>query len=265
MQDNAQLLQTKSMTLPFPFLLKKVLSAILLPPALPLLCAALGLLMLRRHPRMGRILVWSGLLSTWLLSTPFAVDLIARPLENVPVLQPADLERGEAIVILGAGAHRYLPEYDGPGPMRLALERLRFGARLARVSGLPVLLAGEADPMADALWTDFGVAPRWLEGDSLDTEDNARNTAKILRGEGVSRIVLVTHAMHMRRSLREFEQHGIEVIPAPLGFFSAQAPISGEDNALFDFLPSPSAAYAAWYASHEWAGLLALELRRLTR
>jgi uncharacterized SAM-binding protein YcdF (DUF218 family) len=149
--------------------------------------------------------------------------------------------------------------------MRLALERLRFGARLARVSGLPVLLAGEADPMADALWTDFGVAPRWLEGDSLDTEDNARNTAKILRGEGVSRIVLVTHAMHMRRSLREFEQHGIEVIPAPLGFFSAQAPISGEDNALFDFLPSPSAAFAAWYASHEWAGLLALEIRRLTR
>lgn len=252
-------------TLPFTFLLKKFLSAILLPPALPLLCAALGLLMLRRHPRMGRVLVWSGLLSIWLLSTPIAVDLIARPLENVPVLQQADLERGEAIVILGAGAHRYLPEYDGPGPMRLALERLRFGARLARASGLPVLLAGEAGPMAGALWTDFGVAPRWLEGDSLDTEDNARNTARILRGEGVNRIVLVTHAMHMRRSLREFEQHGIEVIPAPLGFFSAQAPISGEENAMFDFLPSPAAAFAAWYASHEWAGLLALELRRLTR
>lgn len=253
------------MTTPFTFLLKKILSAFLLPPALTLLCAVLGLVMLRRHPRTGRILAWSGLLGTWLLSTPLVVDLIARPLENVPVLQPTDLERGEAIVILGAGAHRYLPEYDGPAPNRLALERLRFGARLTRVSGLPVLLAGEAGPMADVLWADFGVAPRWLEGNSLDTEDNARNTSAILRNDGIKRIVLVTHAIHMRRAVREFELHEIEVIPAPLGYFSAQAPISGEDNVLFDFLPSPSAAYAAWYASHEWLGLAAIEMRRLTR
>lgn len=251
--------------LPVTFLLKKILSAFLLPPALPLLCVALGLLILRRHPRLGRALAWSGLLGTWLLSTPFMADLMARPLEDIPALHATDLERGEAIVILGAGAHRYLPEYDGPAPNRLALERLRFGARLARVSGLPVILSGEIGPMAEALWVDFGVEPRWLDGSSLDTEDNARNTAKFLHREGMRSIVLVTHAIHMRRSIREFEFNNIVVIPAPLGYLSAQAPSSGEDSPLFDYLPSPSAAFAAWYAAHEWLGLAALEARRLMR
>jgi uncharacterized SAM-binding protein YcdF (DUF218 family) len=157
-----------------------------------------------------------------------------------------------------------MPEYGGPAPNRLALERLRFGARLARVSGLPVLVSGEAVPMAESLWFDFGIEPRWLEGGSLDTEDNGRNTLDILRGEGIERIVLVTHAAHMRRSMAEFSGHGIEVIPAPTAFLKS---IEGDDPkvAFLDYLPGPTAAYTAWYALHEWVGLLALKLRPLVR
>lgn len=251
-------------TLPFTFLLKKFVAALLLPPLLPLLCIALGLLLLRRRPRLGRALAWSGLLVAWLLSTPVMVNLVTSPLEDVPVLRPQDLARGEAIVILGAGAHLFMPEYGGPGPHRLALERLRFGARLARASGLPVLVSGEAGPMKESLRADFGVAPDWLEGGSLDTEDNARNTVRILRGKGVERIVLVTHAAHMRRSMAEFAAQGIEVIPAPTGFFSR---FEGDEPRVWflDYLPGAAAAYTAWYALHEWAGLLALKLRVLTR
>lgn len=247
-------------SLPLTYLLKKFLSVVLLPPALPLLCAMAGLLLLRRWSRLGRWLAWSGVLAAWLSSTPVAVNLITAPLEHVPVLQVEDLARGEAIVILGAGAHRYMPEYDGPTANRLALERLRYGARLARFSELPVILSGEAGPMAEALWVDFGIAPRWLEGRSLDTQDNARNTAAILQQQGIRRIVLVTHAIHMRRSVGEFALHGIEVIPAPLGFLSKQD--SDDDDELFAYLPSPTAAFSAWYAAHEWIGLLAQKLRR---
>lgn len=251
-------------TLPFTFLLKKFVAALLLPPLLPLLCIAIGLLLWRKWPRLGRSLAWGGLLVAWLFSTPVVVDLITTPLEDVPVLRPEDLARGEAIVILGAGAHRFMPEYGGPAPNRLALERLRFGARLARVSGLPVLVSGEAVPMAESLWFDFGIEPRWLEGGSLDTEDNGRNTLDILRGEGIERIVLVTHAAHMRRSMAEFSGHGIEVIPAPTAFLKS---IEGDDPkvAFLDYLPGPTAAYTAWYALHEWVGLLALKLRPLVR
>jgi len=202
-------------TLPPAFLLKKVVSATLLPPAVLLLCIAIGLLIMRRRPRAGRVLAWGGLLLTWLMSTPAAVNLITQPLEQVPVLQAQDLERGEAIVILGAGIQRYMPEYGGSTPNRLALERLRYGARLARYSELPVILSGEVRPMSESLWVDFGIAPRWLEGGSLDTEDNARNTAAILQEAGIRRIILVTHAAHMRRSMGEVTAAGVEVIPAP--------------------------------------------------
>ncbi|MBS3936433.1 MAG: hypothetical protein KGZ43_09690, partial [Sulfuritalea sp.] len=97
-------------TLPLAFLLKKFGAALLLPPLLPLLSIGIGLLLLRRRPRLGRALAWGGLLVAWLLSTPAVVNLITTPLEDVPVLQPQDLARGEAIVILGAGA-RFMPEY----------------------------------------------------------------------------------------------------------------------------------------------------------
>lgn len=247
-------------SLPLTFLLKKFLSTLLLPPLLPLLCIAVGLLLLRRRPRLGRTLAWGGLLAAWLLSTPAFVRLLTTPLENVPVLQAQDLARGEAIVILGAGANRYMPEYGRSGPTRLALERLRYGARLARDSGLPVLVSGEAGPMADALETDFSVAPRWRESGSLDTADNARRSAAILGQAGVRRIVLVTHAAHMRRAKAEFGLHGFEVIPAPTAYLSVQDRTK-TDLEYLDYLPGPSAAFAAWYALHEWAGLLVIRIR----
>ncbi len=179
-------------------------------------------------------------------------------------MQAQDLERGEAIVILGAGAHRYMPEYGGSTPSRLALERLRYGARLAKYSELPVILSGEIGPMAESLWVDFGVEPRWLEGESLDTEDNARNTAAILQGQGIRRIVLVTHAAHMRRAAGEFAAEGVEVIPAPTGFLSKSVDDDSELKFL-DYLPGPTAAFSGWYAIHEWVGLLMLKLRLHTR
>lgn len=264
MRDNASNIGIHMETLPASFLLKKFVSAVLLPPAVFLLCIAIGLLVMRRRPRLGRVLAWGGLACIWLMSTPATVNLITQPLENFPVLQAEDLRRGEAIVILGAGAHRHMPEYYGPTPNRLALERLRYGARLARFSDLPVLLSGEARPMAETLRADFGVEPRWLEGDSLDTEGNARNSAEILRRAGIRTVVLVTHAVHMRRSVAEFGAQGIETIPAPLGFLSG---FEGSDPepAFLDYLPGPTTAYSAWYAVHEWVGLAVFKLRRAFR
>ncbi len=251
-------------SLPTSFVLKKFVSALFLPPGGLLLCILVGLLLMRRRPRLGRLFAWGGMTLAWLMSTPAFVNPIVAPLEDVPVLQERDLMRAEAIVILGAGAYRHLPEYGGgSAPNRLALERLRYGARLARASGLPVLLSGEIGPMADVLRNDFGIAPRWLDGAALDTQDNAANTLAILERAGIRRIVLVTHAAHMRRALAEFARlpGDLEVIPAPLGFLSRQGH-ELQEMAFLDYLPSPTAAFAAWYAAHEWAGLLALRLRR---
>lgn len=249
------------MSLPLPFLLKKLVSLLLLPPLLPLLCIGVGLLLLRRRPRLGRALAWGGLLAGWLASTPATLYPLIEPLENVPVLQAEDLRQAQAIVILGAGYRRHMPEYQGPTPNRLALERLRYGARLARQSGLPVAVSGEAALLADSLKADFGIEVRWAEGQSLDTADNARLTAALLQPEGVRHIVLVTHAVHMRRAAGEFTAQGFEVIPAPTAFLVE--PGGKED--FFDYLPGPTAAFASWFAAHEWLGLLAQKLRLIAR
>ncbi len=246
------------MPLPPEFLLKKILSVIMLPPVMPLLCIAIGLVLMQwRHPRFGRGFAWFGLLTLWLLSTPIFLDQLAAPLEDVPVLQERNFDGAQAIVILGAGYRHFMPEYGGPTPNRLALERLRYGARLARYSRLPVLVSGEADLMAESLWEDFGVAPRWLERASLDTAGNARFSKKILAAEGIRRIVLVTHAAHMSRAAGEFAAQGLEVIPAPTGFIHERT--RGED--IRDYLPGPSTAFSSWYVMHEWLGLLAQKIR----
>lgn len=249
------------MTMPTILIVKKLFAALLLPPLMPLLAIAAGLLLLRRKPRLGRALAWAGVAIALLLSTPLSVSWLTAPLENVPPLASADLARGQAIVILAGGRREYPPEYGQPGPNRLSIERLRYGARLARQSRLPVLLSGggtpekwaEAQLMAQALRSDFGVTAKWIESQSLNTEENAQFAAALLKVNGIKRIVLVTHAAHMRRALREFRAQGLEVIPAPMDFFTE--PGMGDDPR--HYLPGASAAFAGWYALHEWLGLLA--------
>ncbi len=253
------------MPVDFLFLLKKLLSVVLLPPLLPLLMIVCGLLCYRRWPGVGKTLAWGGVLVSLLLTTPAGVDLLSAPLERIPVLHKVDLSRGQVIVILGGGQRLNMPEYGNPVPNRITLERLRYGARLARQSGLPVLVSGGAAPgkaseaatMAQSLREDFHIEPRWQEAHSLDTKDNARFSAAILRAAGIHRIVLVTHAAHMRRAMNEFSAQGLEVIPAPTAFFTA----SSAGAEFSDFLPGATAAYAGWYTLHEWLGLLAQWMR----
>ena len=251
------------------FLIKKILSVLLSPPLAPLLLLLAGLLLLRRRPRFGRCLAWGGLVAAVLLSTPASVQLLLRPLEAIPLPSPQALKNAQAIVILAGGRTKLAPEYGGETVNRLTLERIRHGARLARQTGLPVLVSGgapsggrpEAALMRDALEQDFGVKPRWVEDHSFDTRDNARNSAAILKPLGIRRVVLVSHAAHLLRATAEFREAGFEVVAAPTGFLAGDADATAN---LGDFLPGPSAAYAGWYASHEWLGYLALKLRTAT-
>lgn len=247
------------------FLLKKLIALLLMPPLAPLILICAGLLLLRRRPRAGRVLAWSGLAVALLVTMPPAVDALLDGLEDIPVLQPAQLADAGAIVILGGGARTNAPEFGGQTVNRLTLERVRYGARLARQSGLPVLVSGgapsgsqpEAELMKTALEEDFRLPVKWVEAASLDTRDNARMSAALLHTEGVKRVVLVTHAAHMRRSVEAFEAAGLAVIPAPTGFFRR-----GPADDTLPRLPNMNSTYAGTYAIHEWLGLLAYRLSR---
>jgi uncharacterized SAM-binding protein YcdF (DUF218 family) len=78
--------------------------------------------------------------------------------------------------------------------------------------------------MAESLLDDFGVTVRWQEGRSRTTWENAQLSAQVLLPQGIKRVVVVTQAAHMPRSVWSFEKAGFEVVPAPVGFL-------GGDNA----------------------------------
>lgn len=256
-----------------PFWLKKTVSLMLLPPSGPLLLIVAGLWLLhRQRRRIGLSLAWGGVLMSLVLSSPLTVSLMLMALEPDLPVTPAELLRAEAIVILGGGKRSRAPEYGnetlGETVNRLTLERVRYGARLARESGLPVLVTGgavyghssEADLMQAALEIDFNIPVHWAERSARDTRENARFSAMHLKAAGVQRIALVTHAVHMPRARAEFEAEGFEVIAAPTSWLGTGNPLaSGE---LPDLLPTANSAYAGWLASHELLGRLAYRLSR---
>jgi uncharacterized SAM-binding protein YcdF (DUF218 family) len=238
------------------FLLKKVLTALVLPPTGPLLLAIAGAFALRRWPRLGRVLLWTGLAVLLALSLSPVSSLLLQ-LANGDIAAPLRLEdakTAQAVVILGGGVRRDAAEYGGDTLGRTTLERVRYGARVARLTGLPVLVAGgsvfgdtatEASLMRAALEQEFGVPVRWAEDRSRNTHENAQFSAAILKRDGVKRIVLVMHGFDMRRARAEFDAAGIEVVPAPTVIPTYKV------TSVFDFLPSLGALQGSHYALYE--------------
>ncbi|MDR3629924.1 MAG: YdcF family protein [Desulfocapsaceae bacterium] len=247
------------------FLLKKILEAFINPPFMAYVLIGLGLILRLRKTSRGLLLAWCGLLIGLFLVTPVTVTWLAKQLETFPAVETARLKEAQGIVILGGGERSWAQEYGGAAPVGATLERLRYGARLARQTALPVLVSGGATPghepeaatMAESLQTDFGIAVRWKEDRSLDTADNARYSAEILKNAGITKIVLVTSASHMRRAVQEFKRAGLDVVPAPTAFFSDQP--ARKD--LYEYLPGLSTAYIGSVVVHEWIGILIQRIR----
>lgn len=238
---------------------KSLLAALLLPPGNGLLL--LGLAALYRRRRWAFALALCGGLLLLLQSLPLVGSALMGTLEDRAGPWRPDTQGAQAIVVLGSGLIRPLPEFGGETATDRSLIRLRHGARLARETQLPLLISGgrplhaenaEATVMADIVRDEFGVPVRWLETESMDTAGNARHSAAILRQAGIKRVVLVTQAFHMPRARMLFEAAGLEVIPAPAHFVSK----TGDGWVLGDLLPSAAALHNAYYALHEWLGIV---------
>ncbi|MBI5447761.1 MAG: YdcF family protein [Gammaproteobacteria bacterium] len=203
----------------------------------------------------------------WALSLPVFAKKIAAPLKHTPPLVHIAYEPHAAIVILGGSRACNAPEFQGNDDVsQYALMRLRYGAYLAKQSHLPVLVSGgslfkEKDSaaalMKKSLARDFGITAKWVEEGSRNTQENAINSLKILRKEKIKKIYLVTHVMHMPRSLRAFKNADIQIIPAPIEFGIASIP--GEP--IFEWLPDMAALNMSEGALYEYEGQLWQALR----
>ncbi|WP_395502883.1 YdcF family protein [Ectopseudomonas mendocina] len=246
--------------------IRYILKQLLMPPGILLLLMLLGWWLRRRFPRLAGVCFVTGFGGLWLMSLPAVMQWSAGLLEREPALEEARwatlAQRADAIVILGAGREQNDPGWGGADqPGLMALERLRYAARLARASGLPMAATGglhygqppsEAALMADAMKRDYGLDIRWQEEQSRTTWENAVLSAELLQPQGVRRVVLVTQAWHMPRARWSFEQAGFEVISAPMGYLSA-----GYVRPLGGWLPESRVIWQSGQLLNEAIGLLA--------
>lgn len=248
------------------WLATNLIAAALLPPLSLILVLFAGLILHRRRPRLAMSLILSSAVALYALSTPWVGGLLLKSLERSAPVTPEALKSADAIVVLGGGRRVAAAEYGGDTANGITLERLRYAAHLARTSGLPVLVTGgkpgggtltEGEIMRRILADEYGIAPRWVENTALNTWDNARHAAHLLKPAGVTRIALVTHAWHLRRAQPLFEAQGLAVVPAGIQF---------SRTALDDpmgVVPSPAGLRDSTFALHEWLGILWYKLRSL--
>jgi uncharacterized SAM-binding protein YcdF (DUF218 family) len=192
-----------------------------------------------------------------------------RPLATVP--------QADAIVVLGGATHPWVP----PRPWVEVMEsgdRPLYAARLYRQNKAPLIIlsggrvdwygkqAPESTDMAELIKA-MGVPANAIieEPDSLNTRENAVNVKKILDQRQINRILLVTSAIHMPRSLKIFQKLGIDAIPAPTDFLipdpvSAQTQISLQARVL-DNIPSAKYLEQTTQAIKEYIGYFIYGLR----
>lgn len=245
-------------------LLRRITELLVMPPtslfigvALGLILAAISNVTWKRRAALA-LSVTSGL-ALFLLTVPYVSFFLVDSLQTgAPAISTTDSTiDAEAIVVLAADVDCDPPEYGGDQPGALSLQRCRYGARLAKRTGLPLLITGgvlrpDRRPVShvlrDFVQDELGVAVRWTEDRAVDTRGNAVGSARILEEAGIERVALVTHAWHMPRATRAFERAGLRVLGAPT------LPATPPDTVLRGVTPRGKALRDSCWAIHEWLG-----------
>ncbi len=239
-----------------------VVKALILPPASLIVLAVCGLLISKKRQQLGNNIIIISLLVLCILSLPLVSTFLASIQEIYKALTVKQLEQSnaQAIIVLGGGVSAAAPEYGNQATIKnKVFDRLRYTVRLSKKTGLPILATGgnvlnedippEAKLIQDTLINDFHIKAKWLEDKSRNTAENAQFSYNLLIKEKISRIVLVTHALHMARAVEQFQKVGFKVTPAPTSFHSYPAQLT-----VLDFIPSANALRLSTYALHEQLG-----------
>ena len=181
-----------------------------------------------RKRRAILICLCCGLIITYIQYTPlFAKALTALIYPKLDSPYNKLQIKPQAIVVLGAGVTSCIDDIgrveacvDG-----VSLLNVRTAAKVALENpNLPLILSGgvtdgvnsEAEGMSNYLKDNYSLANiSIMESQSLNTNENARYTALKLEELGIHKVILVTQASHMWRSLALFDKYGISALAYP--------------------------------------------------
>ena len=245
------------------FILKKIVTLLLMPMSLCLGVLGVGILLLWMRRRIGaaKIVLTFGVLVLAALSFSAVADQFIKPLELCypPLIDTGSLKNVKWVVVLGGGhtSNPKLPPNAQIGSSSLA--RLVEGIRIHReLPESKLLLSGGAvfDPVPEAaimaaVARTLGVNldDMVLESQSQDTGQQSQFVRGIIQND---RCVLVTSAVHMRRSMLVFEQKGLKPTPAPTDFGDWMR----KENSPNQFFPRANEMRKVEAALHEYLGLL---------
>ncbi len=250
---------------------RKAIEQIIFSPGLFLLLIVLiYLLLVLKKKKMAHILIFFFFISFYLLSTWPGEYLLVRTLEDdyspYSFEQLSKEEIGDTVmVILSGGMVLGSPAAgdEGAESGETTLARLYGGYRIYQKLDCDILLSGGsglgrsneltiAKVMQEVLLS-WGIDKEKIiiEDLSKTTLESAEYSLKKLEEEGYQRIILVTSALHMRRSVQCFERGEIKIIPAPVNYIFEKEPLN-----ILNFLPNAGALDNNFYAIHEWIGLV---------
>ncbi len=252
-----------------PFILKKLLAALLLPLPIGLCFIFIGLLWLwiSRGKKMASVCISLG----FLILCVFSSNFISLPLANQLEQQYApltDLPKVNDIVVLGGGV-RSNPNLPPNTQLQSAsLSRLVEAMRLYRLykrhhQSIQLVLSGGRvfGSMAEAgvlenTATLLGVDPKdvILENGSEDTYQETIYIKKIV---GHKPFILVTSATHMPRAMALFKQEGLFPIPAPTQYM---AQTTSPFYNISQYVPNSKNLVLTDIALHEYIGQWCMKL-----
>lgn len=245
------------------FILSKILVYLILP--VPFLALLLLLFLLIRNKKVKSIafILFCGFF--FLYTNPFLANQLMGWWE-IPAIPIAELEQEfEAAIILTG-----VTDIDKYPRDRVHLnkgaDRIMHTVQLYKLAKVPLIivsggsgkLISEDEPSEAELVKKVllisGVPEQdiILETESRNTYENALNTAQLLQAKNLptEKIMLVTSAFHMRRSMGCFKKAGLQPQPYPTDFYS--------DSSSYDpgslFIPSQEALTNWTKLISEWVG-----------
>jgi len=206
------------------FLLKKIISAFIMPINIVLILLILSVVFFRKRPRTSFKCLMSALLLLFISSMPIISDTFMISIENnydafTRASKPVDY-----IIVLGNGhySNDTLPVTD---QLKVAsLQRLVEALRIYHIHPEARIITSGfagADPVSNAKKMKqslvlLGIPAQKIISENFpkDTEEEAMLISPRVQG---ATVVLITNADHMPRAMKYFQAQGVYPIAAPTG------------------------------------------------
>ena len=223
----------------------------------------------RNRKRVSRICFWLAVAILMVCGNGWLVGGLTKHLEW-QYLPPNPVPLADCIVVLSGGVLSRIP----PRPtieVAAAGNRVLYGAHLFRQGKAPLIFCTgnvatggiatrpAAEDMAELLEL-MGVPKEVIlkETKSENTHEHAINLFPLFKEHGFKRVLLVTSALHMPRSIATFRRlcPGIEFIAAPTDFQATEKIPKPWYYGITGFMPTPRHLVAFSEVTHEYLGVV---------